>query len=99
MNDRILIVGGTGFIGRNLVLNALEHGFNIVVLSLNEPSNTNKIEGVDYLQMDIAQPIKIRQQLSFLNKLYINLRACISILAIKKAKQVFVLSEYAKRVR
>ena len=64
MDDRLLIVGGTGFIGRNLVLNALEHGFNIVVLSLNEPSNTNKIEGVDYLQMDIAQPIKIRQQLT-----------------------------------
>ena len=49
------------------------------------------------LNFGASRFIKIRQQLSFLNKLYINLRACISILAIKKAKQVFVLSEYAKR--
>ena len=50
MDHRLLIVGGTGFIGRNLVLNALEKGLNIVVLSSNKPSNQQKIEGVDYLQ-------------------------------------------------
>jgi nucleoside-diphosphate-sugar epimerase len=59
MNDRLLIVGGTGFIGRNLVLNAGEHGFNIVVLSLNEPSDKNKIKNVEYLQMDITKPLQI----------------------------------------
>ena len=56
MDHRLLIVGGTGFIGRNLVLNALEKGLNIVVLSLNKPSSQQKIEGVDYLQMDITKP-------------------------------------------
>ena len=64
MGHRLLIVGGTGFIGRNLVLNALEDGFNIVVLSLNEPSSEKKIEGVDYLQMDITKPIQTSNQLA-----------------------------------
>ena len=64
MDHRLLIVGGTGFIGRNLVLNALEKGLNIVVLSLNKPSNQQKIEGVDYLQMDITKPIQTSNQLT-----------------------------------
>jgi len=63
MNDSLLIVGGTGFIGRNLVLSALELGYNIVVLSLNEPSDNKKIEGVEYLQMDITDPIQSRKKL------------------------------------
>ena len=64
VGDRLLITGGTGFIGRNLVLNALESGFKIVVLSLNEPSIEKKIEGVEYLQMDITKPIQSRKQLA-----------------------------------
>ncbi|SVD74858.1 uncharacterized protein METZ01_LOCUS427712, partial [marine metagenome] len=64
MDHRLLIVGGTGFIGRNLVLNALEKGLNIVVLSLNKPSNQQKIEGVDYLQMDITKPLQTSNQLT-----------------------------------
>ena len=44
VGDRLLITGGTGFIGKNLVLKALEHGFDVVVLSLNEPSDKNKID-------------------------------------------------------
>jgi len=55
MNDRLLVVGGTGFIGRNLVLRALKYDFNIVVLSLHKPSNEKMIEGVDYIQMDLSQ--------------------------------------------
>jgi len=64
MNDRLLILGGTGFIGRNLVLNALEHGFNITVVSLNEPSDENKIESVEYLQMDITNSLQTSKQLA-----------------------------------
>ena len=64
IDHRLLIVGGTGFIGRNLVLNALEKGFNIVVLSLNEPSSQQKVEGVDYLQKDITKPIQTSNQLT-----------------------------------
>ena len=64
MDHRLLIVGGTGFIGRNLVLNALEKGLNIVVVSLNKSSSQQKIEGVDYLQMDITKPIQTSNQLT-----------------------------------
>ena len=64
VGDRLLITGGTGFIGRNLVLNAIESGFEIVVLSLNEPSIEKKIEGIEYLQMDITKPIQSRNPLA-----------------------------------
>ena len=55
MSERLLVVGGTGFIGRNLVLNAIKHGFEIVVLSLHKPSNNKMVEGVKYIQLDLTQ--------------------------------------------
>jgi len=60
----MLIVGGTGFIGRNLVLNALESGYDIVVLSLNEPGVKKRVEGVDYVKVDITQPIEAKEKLA-----------------------------------
>jgi glycosyltransferase involved in cell wall biosynthesis len=41
--------------------------------------------------------IEIKQSLNFLNKIVINLRAFFSINAVRKAKSVFVLSDYAVR--
>ena len=64
MSERILIVGGTGFIGRNLTLNAVKDGYNVVVLSLNEPPDEKKIDGVKYLQMDITESTQTNGQLS-----------------------------------
>ena len=64
MSNRMLIVGGTGFIGRNLVLNALESGYDIVVLSLNEPGVKKRVEGVDYVKVDITQPIEAKEKLA-----------------------------------
>ncbi len=42
MTERLLIVGGTGFIGRNLIKGAVKQGFDIVVLSLNAPDDKKK---------------------------------------------------------
>lgn len=41
--------------------------------------------------------IGVKKNISLAKKLFINLRAVFSILAIKKARHVFVLSQYAKR--
>jgi len=53
MIERLLVVGGTGFIGRNLVLCAMDFGFEIVVLSLHKPSKDRMVDGVEYIQLDL----------------------------------------------
>ena len=63
MTNRLLIVGGTGFIGRNLSIKAVKQGYNTVVLSLNQPNYLQKINGVRYLQADITNFTQLKQQL------------------------------------
>ena len=64
MADKLLIVGGTGFIGRNLAINAIKKGLTTIVLSHNEPHIERKIPGVVYLQADITNLMQLREKLS-----------------------------------
>jgi nucleoside-diphosphate-sugar epimerase len=64
MPERLLIVGGTGFIGRTLALKASAIGFRTTVLSLNLPSSEERITGVEYLQSDVRDESKLRKNLS-----------------------------------
>ena len=64
MAEKLLIVGGTGFIGSNLAHKALENAFNTTVLSLNLPTKDKQIEGVEYLQADITNLDQLRERLS-----------------------------------
>ena len=54
MKERILIIGGTGFIGKYLTKKCHGKGFLCSVISLNVPKKENKIEGVDYYQCDLS---------------------------------------------
>lgn len=51
--DRLLIVGGTGFIGRHLCTEARAHGYAVTSLSTAEPSAP--VPGVRYLTGDISR--------------------------------------------
>ncbi len=64
MSKKLLIVGGTGFIGRNLTLNAIKYGFNTTVLSLNVPADEVMVKDADYLQADITNFAQLREHLS-----------------------------------
>jgi nucleoside-diphosphate-sugar epimerase len=64
MPETLLIVGGTGFIGRRLSECALENGMDVIVLSLTSPILKNKIESVTYVQSDITDLSKLRDNLS-----------------------------------
>lgn len=50
---KILVVGGTGFIGHHLLRQAKLRGWKVNSLSLNSPSSEKMIEGVEYLCADI----------------------------------------------
>ena len=52
-NAHLLIVGGTGFIGRWVVKAGLEYGYTVSVLSLNTPNLSKRIDGVEYFVADL----------------------------------------------
>jgi len=63
MTERLLIVGGTGFIGKNLVLTSLEQGFKVTVISLNLSADSERIDGVEYVQADITDFVQLQERL------------------------------------
>ena len=62
--ERLLVIGGTGFIGRNLVVKSKDLGYSVTVLSLNNPSNESKLNEVCYIQCDIRSFDDLQQKLT-----------------------------------
>ena len=55
MTKKLLIVGGTGFIGRHLVLRCLKKKWRITSISFNKRKHKDKkIKKVNYLYCDIG---------------------------------------------
>jgi len=52
--EKILIVGGSGFIGSHLVEDAIARGFEVTVLSLNLPKPERKFDRAEYILADIS---------------------------------------------
>jgi len=62
--ERLLVIGGTGFIGRNLVVKSIELGYSVTVLSLNDPTDESKLNEVCYIQCDIRSFDNLQQKLT-----------------------------------
>ena len=60
---KLLVVGGTGFIGRSLVKKAIEQGYFVTVISLNKPVEDKCVDGAKYLYADITNREELKQQL------------------------------------
>ncbi len=61
--DSILIVGGTGFIGSQLVKDALDRCFQVTVISKNNHTGSIRMQGVEYLTVDICNKEKLSNDL------------------------------------
>jgi len=71
MSEKLLIIGGTGFIGKNLTVNAVFSGYHVTVLSLNTPDRENMVKDVDYLQADISDFLELQERLVTTNFDYV----------------------------
>lgn len=56
-NSKILVAGGSGFIGGNLVSELVSRGNEVISISKNE-KKVNKEENITYIYHDLTQPIK-----------------------------------------
>ena len=59
MSKKILITGGTGFIGYHLSKKCLRLGWSVTSLSSKYPKNSKKVKGVNYLVIDISNKKKL----------------------------------------
>jgi len=60
-NNRILVIGGTGFIGYHFLLAAKKKEANISSLSLHPPNRDRLVKGVKYLHGDILNLIELKK--------------------------------------
>lgn len=64
IKGNLLVVGGAGFIGKNLSIKSLQKGYSTTVISLNKVDFDKRILGVNYIQVDINNIGELRQKLS-----------------------------------
>jgi len=51
----LLIVGGTGFIGKHFAKKAVDRDYDVSIISLHNPNSTEAIEGAKYYQVNICK--------------------------------------------
>jgi nucleoside-diphosphate-sugar epimerase len=71
LKKKILVIGGTGFIGINFIKKINFKNYDIYSLSRNKPNKLNKIKSVKYLYSDISDESRIRKILKGINFNYI----------------------------
>ena len=55
MNKKILIIGGTGFLGYHLAKKCLAKKWNVTSISTNKPKKIRFLSKVKYLNLDISK--------------------------------------------
>lgn len=62
----ILVTGGVGFIGSNLIKTLVEKGFNVISLdNYSTGSKSNEIQEVKYYNLDIEKISKINEPIDY----------------------------------
>ena len=65
INNKILIVGGTGFIGSHLVRKCSNLGWNVTSLSLKKRKNNINIKNVNYIYTDFTNLNFLKKKIKF----------------------------------
>ena len=57
-NSKILVAGGTGFIGSNLISELVANGNEVISISKSEKKLSKTIKNVKYIIHDLNEPLK-----------------------------------------
>lgn len=96
MAENLLIIGGTGFIGKHLTSAAVKSGFQTIVLSLHEPHGENKVKGAEYVQADITNFNDLSKRLLNIDvKFVINLSGYIDHCPFSKGGDTIIDSHFS----
>ncbi len=60
---RLLVIGGTGFIGHHLLKSVQQKGWQMTSVSLNSPTKERFVDGTHYLHFDIADQSLVKKHL------------------------------------
>ena len=60
---RLLVIGGTGFIGHHLLKSVQQKGWKMTSVSLNSPTEERFVDGVHYLHFDMANQSLVKKYL------------------------------------
>ncbi len=83
---RVLVTGGSGFIGTRLTKRLVQEGYQVIVVDLKEP----KVNGVEYHQCDIRDVDSLATAFGFQPESVLHLAAMTSVLnSIKIPQEVF----------
>ncbi len=73
-NNNVLVTGGTGFIGFNLVKKLLKNGYNVTVLDNNSRGNIKKLKNyikeINFVDCDIRDFEKVKNITRNINKVF-----------------------------
>ena len=98
---KILIVGGTGFIGYHLADLCVKKNLNVFSISKSQPQKKRKIKKVKYFYCDISKKNKLKKKLkNFLNIDYlVNLGGDVDHKNFKKAKIFHAFSKNSETLK
>ena len=60
----LLVLGGTGFIGKHLIRKAISKGWKITSVSLSTPNKKNKIKNVKYYKINLKNLSNIKKKIN-----------------------------------
>ena len=52
--NKLLIIGGTGFIGKNVAKEAISRGFQVTIVSMGVCPPVKQLNGAEYISIDIT---------------------------------------------
>jgi len=94
IKTRLLIVGGTGFIGYHLALNAKKKGWKVTSVSIHKPKKYRYVSGVNYLKIDINNPKKLKKRLTGAFDYVVNLGGYVNHMSFKNGGEKFTRAHF-----
>jgi len=61
VRKKLLVIGGTGFVGHHLLKTVQKKGWDTTSISLNKPSKLRFVEGINYFQLNICDKEKVKR--------------------------------------